>query len=131
MTQLPWNKVAIVLFDEMETLIKLALKREDLHFLVEHDVNKGLTTKCLSKTNEPEINWNDLSALGLVAYLNNVLFHPLGYAITRDPETGYSHSVLFENEPWEYADGILLEEMNKAEKAGILIEGWNVPWGDC
>lgn len=132
MEKLTWDKMPPALIDEAEELLRLAFGNDDLNFLLEQGTNKGLTNdECLSKSNVPQMTWNELSAVGLIAYLNNVLFHPLGYAISRDPESGWSEVVLFEKEPWEYADGILLEEMEKAGAAGILIEGWNIPFGDC
>jgi hypothetical protein len=40
------------------------------------------------------INWNELSQLGLVELINRETLHPLGLAITIDPETGISKKII-------------------------------------
>ena len=40
------------------------------------------------------IDWNDMSSLGLIRRINEQVLHPLGLAMTRNPETGTSDNVL-------------------------------------
>ena len=50
-----------------------------------------------------EINWNTLSKLGLIKRINHEILHPLGLAITRNPETGFSETILVADDGiWEY-----------------------------
>lgn len=41
-----------------------------------------------------KIDWNEASKLGLVEKINREVLHPLGLAMTRNPETGKSDSLL-------------------------------------
>lgn len=41
-----------------------------------------------------KIDWNDMSSLGLIKRINEQVLHPLGLAMTRNPETGSSDYVL-------------------------------------
>jgi len=50
------------------------------------------------------INWNKASELGLIERINREVLHPLGLAMTRNPETGASESLLIADDGvWEYA----------------------------
>ncbi|EHM8546181.1 MULTISPECIES: DUF7415 domain-containing protein [Salmonella] len=40
------------------------------------------------------LDWNQLSALGLIFRLNHEILHPMGLAIFRDPNTGVSEGAL-------------------------------------
>lgn len=40
-----------------------------------------------------EINWNQASELGLIERINTEILHPLGLAISRNPDTGFSESL--------------------------------------
>jgi hypothetical protein len=40
------------------------------------------------------IDWNQLAELGLMAKINQEVLHPLGLAVTRNPETGVSEGIL-------------------------------------
>ncbi|HCR0605014.1 MULTISPECIES: DUF7415 domain-containing protein [Enterobacter cloacae complex] len=40
------------------------------------------------------LDWNQLSALGLIFRLNHEILHPMGLAIFRDPDTGVSEGAL-------------------------------------
>jgi len=54
-----------------------------------------------------KINWNDASKLGLIYRINKEILHPLGLAMTRDPQTGSSESLLIsEDGEWHYSDEI-------------------------
>lgn len=50
------------------------------------------------------INWNKASELGLVEKINREVLHPLGLAMTRNPETGVSEGILISDDgEFEYA----------------------------
>lgn len=42
-------------------------------------------------------DWNELSRMGLLYALNTVVLHPAGFAITRDPSTGHSNILIYDN----------------------------------
>ena len=49
------------------------------------------------------IDWNKMSELGLIERINTEIMHPLGLAISRDPETGVSNEILISPDLlWEY-----------------------------
>lgn len=71
------------------------------------------------------INWNTMSELGLIEQINRQVLHPLGLAMSRDPDTGSSHQIyLAEDGKWEYAAGIkssiLPPHELKAKIAGLI-----------
>lgn len=54
------------------------------------------------------LDWNELSALGLIVRINAEILHPLGLAIFRDPANGGSPGAIISPDgKWEYAPGIL------------------------
>jgi len=54
--------------------------------------------------NLKSIDWNEASELGLIEKINREVLHPLGLAMTRNPETGVSENLLIsEDGKWEYA----------------------------
>lgn len=53
------------------------------------------------------IDWNEASELGLVERINREVLHPLGLAMTRNPETGISENLLIASDGfWEYPLGM-------------------------
>ena len=40
------------------------------------------------------LDWNQMSALGLILRINTEVLHPLGLAMARNPETGHSEQIL-------------------------------------
>lgn len=53
------------------------------------------------------IDWNELSRLGLMVRINREILHPLGLALSRDPETGKSGgAVVSDNGPFCYPDDL-------------------------
>lgn len=55
-----------------------------------------------------QINWNQLSELGLIRKINRDVLHPLGLAISRNIDTGTSESILVSDDgEWEYSEDIL------------------------
>lgn len=50
-----------------------------------------------------ELNWNDMSELGLIVRINKEILHPLGLAMSRNPETGASEIVFVSDDGfWRY-----------------------------
>lgn len=50
------------------------------------------------------IDWNEASELGLVERINREVLHPLGLAMSRNPETGTSDKLLIADDGiWEYS----------------------------
>jgi len=49
------------------------------------------------------IDWNKMSELGLLEKINTEILHPIGLAISRNPENGFSEQILISNDgTWEY-----------------------------
>lgn len=49
------------------------------------------------------INWNKMSELGLIERINREILHPVGLAISRNPETGFSEEIYVADDGiWEY-----------------------------
>lgn len=49
------------------------------------------------------INWNQASELGLIVRINCEILHPMGLAMTRNPENGASEMLLVSADGiWEY-----------------------------
>ncbi|MCM2185803.1 MazG-like family protein [Klebsiella pneumoniae] len=60
------------------------------------------------------LDWNQLSALGLLIRINAEILHPLGLAIFRDPAFGSSPGAMISPDgKWEYAPGILEGQQGK------------------
>lgn len=54
------------------------------------------------------LDWNELSALGLIVRINAEILHPLGLAIFRDPASGISAGAMIAPDgKWEYAPEII------------------------
>ncbi|MGE7094718.1 DUF7415 domain-containing protein [Pseudomonas fulva] len=53
------------------------------------------------------IDWNEISQRGLLVRINREIMHPLGLAICRTPETGFSPgAVVSDDGPWVYAEDL-------------------------
>lgn len=70
------------------------------------------------------IDWNKASELGLIVRINKEILHPLGLAMSRNPENGFSENILISDDgEWEYAPDIKIEEpLTKEEIQKILNE---------
>lgn len=54
------------------------------------------------------LDWNQLSALGLIVRINTEIIHPLGLAIFRDPDSGVSAGAMIAPDgKWEYAPDVI------------------------
>lgn len=63
------------------------------------------------------IDWNQASQLGLIARINHEILHPLGLAMTRNPDTGASESLLVADDGiWVYSDTILKKPIMNVSK---------------
>lgn len=51
------------------------------------------------------IDWNQASELGLILKINSEILHPLGLSISRNPETGFSESMIVADDgKFEYSE---------------------------
>lgn len=54
------------------------------------------------------LDWNELSALGLIVRINAEILHPLGLAIFRNPASGTSAGAMIAPDgKWEYAPDVI------------------------
>lgn len=54
------------------------------------------------------LDWNELSALGLIVRINTEILHPLGLAIFLDPASGISAGAMIAPDgKWEYAPDVI------------------------
>jgi len=54
------------------------------------------------------LDWNELSALGLIVRINAEILHPLGLAIFRDPDSGISAGAMIASDgKWDYAPDVI------------------------
>lgn len=56
------------------------------------------------------IDWNKASELGLIQRINKEILHPLGLAMSRNPETGVSENLLIADDGfWEYGPDVVIK----------------------
>lgn len=69
------------------------------------------------------VDWNELSRMGLMYALNVCVFHQHGFAVARRPDTGTSHTFLFDNvdQRWTYSDEDHAEGREKLSNFGFQI----------
>lgn len=54
------------------------------------------------------LDWNQLSALGLIVRINTEVLHPIGLALFRDPETGNSEGAMISPDgKWTYGGEVV------------------------
>ena len=72
------------------------------------------------------INWNQASELGLVVRINREILHPLGLAMTRNPENGASEMLLVSDDGiWEYDQALTINMLQVSEEeARAKIAEW-------
>lgn len=69
------------------------------------------------------IDWNKASELGLIERINRQILHPLGLAMTRNPETGASECLLVADDGiWEYADSMIKNTTTDDDIKSILTQ---------
>lgn len=62
------------------------------------------------------IDWNDASAIGLIALVNSKVLHELGLAICRDPSSGTSIGLIVADDGvFKYGDGVDLSCLTKSK----------------
>jgi len=62
------------------------------------------------------INWNQMSKLGLLEKINREVLHPIGLAVSRDPESGASYKIYISDDgKWEYADSVAYGVLNDTD----------------
>jgi hypothetical protein len=72
------------------------------------------------------IDWNQASELGLIVRINREILHPLGLAMTRNPENGASEMLLVSDDGiWEYDQTLTLKVPQVSEEeARAKIAEW-------
>lgn len=86
-------------------LMKVSTERVDEDSQSDHDVSEL-----------PHINWNEMSSRGLVFRINNEILHPLGLALSYNPDTGASECVYVSPDGgFQYSDEL---------KEEALANGW-------
>lgn len=68
---------------------------------------------------KPELDWNDMSDLGLLYAINTIVLHPIGLAIARDPETGQSTIIKADDGYFVYDKDSLERNIKKLEDNGF------------
>jgi len=67
------------------------------------------------------IDWNKMSELGLIERINREICHPLGLAVSRNLETGFSTKILISNDgEWEYDPEMKSREISDKEIRKII-----------
>lgn len=125
MERISWADIPKELIDVAENLLRAALRDEELCFIIQYDVCVGLSKGSLAQDYEILFDWDDLSDLGLMVLVNNVVFHPANFAAFREPGAGISPGFLVADEPWTYAPEVLREGKQNASSNSINIMGWN------
>lgn len=70
------------------------------------------------------INWNVASELGLIQRINKEILHPLGLAMTRDPETGNSPNLLVADDGlWVYGPDVVLKPILSNQEVQDKLKG--------
>ncbi|ATL98506.1 hypothetical protein LMCDFJHI_00117 [Aeromonas salmonicida] len=72
------------------------------------------------------INWNQVSELGLIVRINREILHPLGLAMTRNPENGVSEMLMVSPDGiWEYDQQLMTNApIVSEEEARAKIAAW-------
>ncbi|MCE9969338.1 hypothetical protein LZ620_10050 [Aeromonas salmonicida] len=72
------------------------------------------------------INWNQVSELGLIVRINREILHPLGLAMTRNPENGVSEMLMVSPDGiWEYDQQLMTNApIVSEEEARAKIAEW-------
>ena len=72
------------------------------------------------------INWNQASELGLIVRINREILHPLGLAMTRNPENGVSEMLMVSPDGiWEYDQQLMTNApIVSEEEARAKIAAW-------
>lgn len=123
--RISWADIPKELVDVAECLLRAALRDDDLCFIIQHGVCLGLSKGGLAQDYEILFDWDDLSKLGLVVLINNIVFHPGNFAAFREPSVGVSPGFLVADEPWDYAPDVLRNGKADAASNSISIMGWN------
>ena len=85
-------------------------------------IRMKITTERLSDASDirhdagelPSINWNEMSQRGLVFRINNEILHPLGLALSYNPDNGFSECVCVSPEGgFEYSEALQAEARAK------------------
>jgi hypothetical protein len=72
------------------------------------------------------IDWNKMSELGLIFKINHEILHPLGLAISRNPDTGFSETVILSDDgKLEYSEELMNKPRPSIEAVKYFLEKIN------
>ncbi|MEW0647192.1 hypothetical protein AB0U73_23165 [Escherichia coli] len=112
MEQVYWRQIDPSLVKRAEKLLQrwLGVRQASFTFPEQQIDDHCIGVFLSGYAREWEMDWNELSAMGLIVALNFSLFHPRGFAICRVPGDGCSpHLLQVEDDIWEYTPDILKE----------------------
>ncbi|EJB4242393.1 hypothetical protein MT068_001484 [Salmonella enterica] len=128
MEKLFWRQIDPSLVDRAQKLLSrwLGVRQATLMFPEQQVDDPCETVYLAGYAEELEMDWNELSSMGVIVALNFSIFHPRGLAICRDPESGVSPYLLVADDGvWEYTPDVLEEAKDQLNRVGIYIPGLN------
>ena len=128
MEQVFWRQIDPSLVESAEGLLArwLGVRQASFTFPEQQTDDPCIGVFLSGYAGEWEMDWNELSEMGLIVALNFSIFHPRGLALARDPHTGESPYLLrVEDDIWEYTPDILKEAKEQLNRVGIYVSGLN------
>lgn len=128
MEQVYWRQIDPSLVKRAEKLLQrwLGVRQASFTFPEQQIDDSCIGVFLSGYAREWELDWNELSAMGLIVALNFSLFHPCGLAICRVPHDGCSpHFLQVEDDIWEYTPDTLTEAKEQLNRVGIYVPGLN------
>lgn len=128
-TRVTWDKIPseiVILIDKF--LLDIAPEFKDMDMTVSlniaHDQCLGITVcdNDFPEDSAVPVDWNFLSQRGILYAINRYLLHKRGYALARDPDTGYSPFILeVEDDVWGYTEADIKEGEATLEMYNVTI----------
>ena len=128
MEQVYWRQIDPSLVKRAEKLLQrwLGVRQASFTFPEQQTDDPCVGVFLSGYAGEWELDWNELSAMGLIVALNFSLFHPRGLAICRVSDDGCSpHLLQVEDDIWEYTPDILKQAREQLNSVGIYVPGLN------
>lgn len=72
------------------------------------------------------IDWNKLSEMGLIYKINKDVLHPLGLALTRNPDTGMSEGCIIDTVDFEFTYDYELTQRNEKKLQEFMEHRLNI-----
>lgn len=128
MEQVYWRQIDPSLVKRAEKLLQrwLGVRQASFTFPEQQTDDPCIGVFLSGYAREWEMDWNELSAMGLIVALNFSIFHSRGLAICHVPDDGCSpHLLQVEDNIWEYTPDILKEAKEQLSRVGIYVPGLN------